>query len=82
MKIAILISGHCRTFIYQEQRIFFERFIKYLSQFGQCDIYLMLKIDDLMQTDQGIINLEKIIKMLNPVYSIAFKQWNQYDDNC
>jgi hypothetical protein len=35
-----------------------------------------------MKTEQGLINLEKIIKMLNPVYSIAFKQWNQHDDNC
>lgn len=82
MKIAILISGHCRTFVYQEQRIFFERFIKYLSQYGQCDTYLMLKIDQLMQTEQGLINLEKMIKTIKPVYSIAFKRWNQNDDNC
>ena len=64
MKIAILISGHCRTFVYEEQRIFFEKFIKYLNKFGQCDTYLMLKTDQMMQTDQGIIQLEKIIKML------------------
>jgi hypothetical protein len=82
MKIAILISGHCRTFVYQEQRFFFERFIKYLSRFGKCDTYLMLKTDDLMQTEQGIINLEKIIKTLKPVYSIAFKRWSQNNDNC
>jgi hypothetical protein len=82
MKIAILISGHCRTFVFQEQYIFFENFMKYLRQFGQCDVYVMLKTDDLMKTEQGIINLEKIIKMLNPVYSIAFKQWNYHDNNC
>lgn len=82
MKIAILISGHCRTFVYQEQRIFFERFINYLSQYGKCDTYLMLKIDNLMQTEQGLINLEKMIKTINPIYSIAFKRWNQHDDNC
>ena len=82
MKIAILISGHCRTFVYQEQRIFFENFIKYLSQFGQCDTYLMLKTDDLMQTDQGLMNLKQIIKTLNPIYSIAFKRWAQNDENC
>ena len=82
MKIAILISGHCRTFVFQEQYIFFEKFIKHLRQFGKCDVYLMLKTDDLMKTEQGIINLEKIIKMLKPVYSIAFKQWNYYDNNC
>jgi len=82
MRIALLISGHCRTFVYQEQRIFFEKLINYLSQFGTCDTYLMLKTDQLMQTDQGIINLEKIIKSLNPVYSIAFKQWRENDDNC
>ena len=82
MKIALLISGHCRTFVYQEQRIFFEKFIKYLKTFGQCDTYLMLKTDNLMQTEQGIINLEKMIKMLNPVYSFAFKRWHNNDDNC
>jgi hypothetical protein len=82
MKIALLISGHCRAFVYQEQRIFFERLIQYLSQFGQCDTYLMLKTDHLMQTEQGLINLEKMIKTINPVYSIAFKQWNQHDNNC
>jgi len=82
MKIAILISGHCRTFVYQEQRFFFERLLKYLSKFGQCDIYLMLKTDHLMQTEQGLINLKKIIKLLNPVYSIAFNRWRQNDENC
>ncbi len=82
MKIAILISGHCRTFVYEEQRLFFEKLIKYLQTFGQCDTYIMLKSDHMMQTDKGIIQLEKIIKTLNPVYSIAFKEWNQYDNNC
>lgn len=82
MRIALLISGHCRTFVYQEQRIFFEKLIKYLSQFGNCDTYLMLKIDNLMQTDQGMTNLQKIIQTINPVYSIAFKQWRENDDNC
>lgn len=82
MKIALLISGHCRTFIYEEQRIFFEKIIKYLQRFGQCDTYIMLKTDQMMQTHKGIIQLEKMMKMLNPVYSIAFKQWNQHDNNC
>jgi len=82
MKIAILISGHCRTFVFQEQYIFFEKFMKHLKQIGECHVYLMLKTDHLMKTEQGLINLEKIIKMLNPVYSIAFDQWNKHDDNC
>jgi hypothetical protein len=82
MRIALLISGHCRTFVYQEQCIFFEKLIKYLSRFGKCDTYLMLKTDQLMQTEQGLINLEKIIKTLKPLYSIAFKQWRENDDNC
>lgn len=85
MRIAILISGHCRTFVYQEQRIFFEKLIKYLkslSPFGKCDTYLMLKTDPLMQTDQGLINLQKIIETIKPVYSIAFKRWRENDDNC
>lgn len=82
MKIALLISGHCRTFVYEEQRIFFERLIKYLQKYGQCDTYVMLKTDQMMQTNQGIRQLEKILKMLNPIYSIAFKQWKQHDNNC
>lgn len=80
MKIALLISGHCRTFVYEEQRIFFERLIKYLQKFGHCDTYIMLKTDQMMQ--QGMYQLEKIMKMLNPVYSVAFKEWNQHDNNC
>jgi hypothetical protein len=82
MKIALLISGHCRTFVYEEQRIFFEKLIKHLNQFGKCDIYIMLKIDQTMQTEQGITQLKKMIQMMSPVYSIAFKQWKQYDNNC
>jgi hypothetical protein len=82
MKIALLISGHCRTFVYEEQRIFFERLIKYLQKFGQCDTYIMLKTDQMMQTYQGIHQLEKILKILNPIYSIAFKQWNYHDNDC
>lgn len=85
MKIALLISGHCRTFVYEEQRIFFEKLIKYLQTFtifGQCDTYIMLKTDEMMQTEKGLNQLEKMIKTLNPVYSVAFKQWNQHDDNC
>jgi hypothetical protein len=82
MKIALLISGHCRTFVYEEQRIFFEKIIKYLQRFGQCDTYIMLKTDKMMQTEQGINQLEKMMKMLNPVYSVAFKQWKQHDNNC
>ena len=83
--IAILISGHCRTFVYEEQRVFFEKFIKYLTKNHtkkQCDVYLMLKIDPMMQTEEGIINLKKMINMLKPVYSIAFKEWSQHDSNC
>lgn len=82
MKIAILISGHCRTFVYQEQRIFYEKFIKYLNKFGKCDVYLMLKTDQHMQTDQGLQNLAKIIETIKPVYSVAFSKWAKNDDNC
>lgn len=82
MKIALLISGHCRTFVYEEQRVFFEKLIKYLKTFGYCDTYVMLKTDPMMQTDKGIFQLEKMIKMLSPVYSIAFKEWKQHDNNC
>lgn len=81
-KIALLISGNCRTFVFQEQRFFFENFIKHLQQLGQCDVYLMLKTDTLMQTNEGIDNLKKIIDIIKPVYSIAFKQWSSNDDNC
>ena len=82
MKIAILISGHCRTFVFQEQRFFFERFIKDLQKIGQCDVYLMLKTDKLMQSNEGIDNLKKIIDIIKPVYSISFKRWSTNDNNC
>ena len=74
MRIAILISGHCRTFVFQEQKIFFENFLKSKHS---VDIYLMLKIDSLMQSEQGLNNLKEMIKTLKPKYSIAFKEWRE-----
>ena len=81
-KIALLISGNCRTLVFQEQQHFFEKFIKDLEKIGQCDVYLMLQTDTLMQTNEGIINLKKMIDLIKPVYSIAFKQWSSNNDNC
>ena len=82
MRIALLISGHCRTFVFQEQRFFFENFIKHLEKIGDCDVYLMLKTDELMKSNEGINNLKKMIDTIKPVYSIAFKRWLSNDDNC
>ena len=78
MRVALLISGHCRTFVFKEQYMFFKRFIKSLN--CQCDTYIMLKQDEKMQSKQGIKNLKKIIKMIKPLYSICFKQWAVNND--
>jgi len=40
----------------------------------------MLKVDDLLKTHQGIKNLKKIMKVLNPVYSIVFEKWRENND--
>ena len=80
MKVALLISGHCRTFVFQEQYHFFKNFLKSLKKQADCDVYLMLKIDDLLKTQQGIKNLKKMIDMLNPVYSIVFEKWRENND--
>jgi len=64
--------------VFQEQRIFFEKFIKSLN--ANVDVYLMLKTDKLMQSEQGLINLKEMIKTLKPVYSIAFKKWRENND--
>jgi hypothetical protein len=82
MRIALLISGHCRTFVFEEQRYFFKKFIKDLEKIGHCDVYLMLKTDELMKSNEGINNLKKMIDTIKPVYSIAFKRWSSNDDNC
>ena len=82
MKIALLISGHCRTFVFKEQRIFFKRFIKSLNvnSNNECDVYLMLKQDTQTQTEKGLINLKKIISTIKPKYSLCFKQWASNND--
>jgi len=82
MRIALLISGHCRTFVFEEQKYFFKKFIKDLEKIGHCDVYLMLKTDELMKSNEGINNLKKMIDTIKPVYSIAFKRWSSNDDNC
>jgi hypothetical protein len=78
MRVALLISGHCRTFVFQEQYNFFKHFLKSLK--ADVDVYLMLKVDDRLKTHQGIKNLKKMIEMLNPVYSIVFEKWRQNND--
>ena len=88
MKIALLISGHCRTFVFKEQRIFFKKFIKSLNvntnttpdSNNECDVYLMLKQDTQMQTEKGLINLKKLISTIKPKYSLCFKQWASNND--
>ena len=80
MRIALLISGHCRTFVFQEQRRFFKHFLKSLKKQSEVDVYLMLKVDDRLKTQQGIKNFKKMIKMLNPVYSIVFEKWRENND--
>jgi hypothetical protein len=80
MRVALLISGHARTFVFQEQRRFFKHFLKSLKKQASVDVYIMLKIDDRLKTYQGIKNLKKIIKTLNPVYSIAFEKWSENND--
>ena len=85
MKVALLISGHCRTFVFKEQCIFFKNFIKSLDVNSNdsesvCDVYLMLKQDEKIQTEQGLINLNKIITTIKPKYSLCFKQWALNND--
>lgn len=78
MRVALLISGHCRTFVFQEQRRFFKHFLKSLK--ADVDVYLMLKVDARLKTHEGIKHLKRMIKMLNPVYSIVFEKWRENND--
>lgn len=82
MKVAILISGAPRTFVLEEQIIFYTNFLKNIKETAEYDVFLMLKINDTdrIQSLQGLENLQKMIQVLNPKYSIAFEQWTINND--
>ena len=83
MNIALLISGEVRTFVLKEQYLFFKRLIVYLKQFYErIDVFIILKIPDinvgiginnkLIQSNVGLKNFKKIIKLLQPKYLYCF----------
>lgn len=70
--IAVCISGQIRTGVFQEQILFFHRFLSYLRQGFEVHVYLVLKIQDqhntFVQSERGIQHLKVLLQVLNPVY--------------
>jgi len=62
MRYAILISGQPRTFDFEEQYHMFKRFLNSLQEY---DVYILLKMKDTRPMNKSV---EKIIKLLNPLY--------------
>jgi hypothetical protein len=63
MRYAILISGQPRTFDFEEQYNMFKEFLT--TSTLEYDVYILFKMKDTRQMNKSV---EKIIKLLNPLY--------------
>ena len=85
MKVALLISGTPRTFIFNEQVIFFNNLKKkIIGENNEVDIYLFLKIKDSVNyiiSKNGLKNLRKQINNLNPKYLKIIYSFGDIYDN-
>ena len=72
--ICLLISGTPRTFVIEEQIIFFNKLKELLELTNNLDIYIYLKLKDnnnncnYIKSIKGIDNLKRQIKNLKPIY--------------
>ena len=84
MKVALLISGNPRTFVFKEQIIFFNNLKnKLIDEKNEVDVYIFLKILDSKENNyfiskEGLTNFRTQIKNLNPRY---VKIINYFDKN-
>jgi len=86
MKVALLISGTPRTFIFNEQVNFFNNLKqKIIAENNEVDIYLFLKIKDSINyiiSKNGLKNLRKQLHNLNPKYfKIIYSFGDIYDNS-
>jgi len=65
MRYAILISGQPRTFDFEEQYHMFKRFLN-AFQYAIVDVYILFKMKETRPMNSN--SVEKIIKLLNPIY--------------
>lgn len=65
MRYAILISGQPRTFDFEEQYHMFKRFLSKMEYEVDFDVYILFKMKGTRQMNKSV---EKIIKLLNPIY--------------
>jgi len=63
MRYALLISGQPRTFDFEEQYHMFKRFLNAFDVV--VDVYILFKMKDTRPLNKSV---EKIIKLLNPIY--------------
>lgn len=86
MKVALLISGTPRTFVFDEQVKFFNDLKqKIINENNKLDIYLFLKIKDsvnYISSENGLKNLIKQLENLNPLYfKIIYSFGEKYENN-
>ena len=65
MRYAILISGQPRTFDFEEQYHMFKRFLSKMEYEVDFDVYILFKMKGTRQMNKSV---EKIIKLLKPIY--------------
>ena len=86
MKVALLISGTPRTFVYNEQvKLFNNLKQKIISENNEVDVYLFLKIKDsavnYIISKNGLKNLKKQLNNLNPKYfKIIYSFGKKYEN--
>jgi hypothetical protein len=80
MRIALLISGEPRTIVFKEQIRFFTNLIHSLENQGYIvDTYCMFKLKptvDFINSEEGLINLDTLLKILNPKHLEFFYKFN------
>ena len=95
MKIAFILCGTPRTFVFREQINYFK---KLKSKFPDSDFYILLRIpkfknspiqqfkhgnpyiEHYIQTEQGLNNLQEQINNLKPIYYQAFTDFNNSNE--
>ena len=81
MRIAVLISGEPRSIVFKEQINSFKCLFDDLTKEGYIlDTYCMFKLNpvkDFIQSEEGLINLEEILKLFRPKYLEFFYEFKE-----
>ena len=87
MRIALLICGNPRSFVFKNQINTFKELIKKLPE--NTDVFILFKLDEhnkdffnYIKSEEGLNNLKKQIDNLKPVYLKFFDKFRRFNDKC